>query len=72
MSDIDSPSVIAPPKAKKMRRSFTVEKKLEIVKYAEDNKSKKGAATKFGVDPASVRDWTKQKKKLQAVIHVFY
>lgn len=68
MSDIDSPAAIAPPKSKKIRRSFTVEKKLEIVKYAEDNNSKRGAATKFGVDPASIRDWMKQKKDLQDLL----
>jgi hypothetical protein len=68
MNDTDSSSVGAPSRGKKMRRSFTVGKELEIVKYAEDNNPKNGAARNFGIDRKQVQDWTKQKKQLHELL----
>ena len=65
MSEIGPSYGGAPPKANKVQRSFTVTKKLEIVKYAEDNNSINEAATKYGVDRKCIRDWKTDKDKLE-------
>jgi Brinker DNA-binding domain/Tc5 transposase DNA-binding domain len=45
------------------RRTYDLKFKLEVVEYAEEY-GKHKAATKFKVDRASVRDWTKQKEEI--------
>ncbi len=62
MSESDSSE--APTPAKKSRRSFTAEKKLEIVDYAKSI-SNHAAAKKYKVDRNSIRDWKKQEKALK-------
>ena len=55
----------ASPK-KKSRNSYTIEKKLEIIQYAQDH-SKLAASMKFRVDRRCVSDWTKNEEKLKAL-----
>lgn len=45
-------------------KKYDVNFKLNAVRYAEQN-SGEAAARKFGVDPKRVRDWKKNKSKLQ-------
>jgi transposase-like protein len=62
MSESDSNE--APTPAKKSRRSFTAEKKLEIVAYA-NPVSINAASTKYKVDRKNIRDWKSGEKKLK-------
>uniref|UniRef100_A0A915EWJ2 Brinker DNA-binding domain-containing protein n=1 Tax=Ditylenchus dipsaci TaxID=166011 RepID=A0A915EWJ2_9BILA len=53
-------------KAPRIRKSYTAEFKLNVVKFARENNNHK-AATKFGVDVSSVRDWKKQETSLHVI-----
>jgi transposase-like protein len=59
MSESDSGE--APTPAKKGRRSFTAEKKLEIVAHAKST-SIKAAGKEFKVDRKNIREWKKMKR----------
>ena len=60
MSESDSSE--APIPAKKVRRSFTIEKKLEVVAYAKFE-SIHSASKKYKVDRKNIRDWKDDEKK---------
>jgi transposase-like protein len=50
----------------KTRKSYTREKKLEIVEYAEKN-GNRSAAREFETNEKSVREWRQQKSILRAM-----
>jgi transposase-like protein len=50
----------------KRRKSYTREKKLEIVEYAEKN-GNRSAARQFETNEKSIREWRQQKSILQAM-----
>uniref|UniRef100_A0A915P831 Brinker DNA-binding domain-containing protein n=1 Tax=Meloidogyne floridensis TaxID=298350 RepID=A0A915P831_9BILA len=52
-----------PSKPKKIRRSFTIAKKLEVVDFAKNN-SVHAASRNFKVDRKCVREWMEQEKGL--------
>ena len=64
MSESDSSE--APTFAKKSRRSFTIEKKLEIVAYAKSN-SINAAAKTYVIDRKNIRSWKNDEMKLRAL-----
>lgn len=49
------------------RRKFTVDFKLEVIKYAEET-SGRGACRHFNIDSKTVRTWRKQKSKLELLL----
>ena len=51
---------------KKGRKSYTVQQKLEIIKYAEQN-SNREAARKFGLNESTIRCFRRQKDMLQGM-----
>ncbi len=53
-------------KMSNVRKSYTSEKKLEIIEYAEKN-SNRAAARLYVVGESSVREWRKQKAILQVM-----
>ena len=55
MSDSDT----GPIRAKKVKRSFTIDKKLEVIKYAKAN-SIHNASREFGIDRKTIREWIKK------------
>ena len=62
MSESDSSEAATP--AKKSRRSFTIEKKLEAIAYAK-SVSINAAGNKFKVGRNNIRDWKNNEKKLK-------
>jgi hypothetical protein len=62
MSESDSSEAATP--AKKSRRSFTIEKKLEAIAYAKST-SNRADATKYKVQPKNIRDWKSNEKELK-------
>ena len=49
---------------KKTRRSFTVERKLEIIAYAEKHGNRE-AEREFNINEKNIRDWRKLKKSFK-------
>ena len=62
MSESDSNEAATP--AKKSRRLFTVEKKLEAIAYAK-SVSINAAGNKFKVGRNNIRDWKNNEEKLK-------
>jgi hypothetical protein len=52
------------------RKSYSVELKLEAIKYAKQN-TILAASKKFKVDRVMVRDWMKQEESLEVLEYVF-
>lgn len=67
MSDTDEEEIVP---AKKSRRSYTAEKKLEIIEYANSN-SIHSASKHYKVDRASIRDWKQQEVQLKKLTQVY-
>ena len=67
MAEVQSVVGLTSHKGRKLR-NYTVEFKLDVVNYAEENNSNQAAAIKFQVDRHSVRDWRKKKSDLQSLI----
>lgn len=51
---------------KKTRRSFTVERKLEIIAYAEKHGNRE-AEREFNINEKNIRDWRKSKNLLNVM-----
>ena len=49
---------------KRKSKKFTIDKKLEIVKYAKDNNSNRAASKLYGADRTSIRNWRRDEAKL--------
>jgi transposase-like protein len=64
MSDSDSSE--APTPAKKIRRSFTAAKKLEIVAYAK-SVSLHAAEKKYRITRSTIRPWIKDEIQLKSL-----
>jgi hypothetical protein len=62
----EADSIEAPIPAKKIRHSFTAEKKLGIVAQAK-SVSLHAAAKKYKIDRKNIRGWKKDEEKLKAL-----
>uniref|UniRef100_A0A915M057 HTH CENPB-type domain-containing protein n=1 Tax=Meloidogyne javanica TaxID=6303 RepID=A0A915M057_MELJA len=66
-SEIDVVSVREeePKKIYRKRKSYSLNKKLEVIEYAKKN-SKMAAAKRYGIDRRCIIDWFKQEEKLKS------
>lgn len=63
-SGTDSSAVEGPPSAKKNRKNYDKNFKLKIIAYAE-KVSNREASRKFGVPESCIRDWKKNRAKIE-------
>ena len=66
-SDIENEEAV---KQQKKRNSYSIERKLEIIKYS-DISGKHAAAKKFNVHRKRIQEWKAQEEKLRKFFDIF-
>ena len=52
---------------RRKRKCYSIDFKLQAVKYAKDHRSKQAASIKFCVDRAMIRDWMDKEEELKTM-----